>query len=69
MVLRRKAQGMTEYIIIIVLIAVACLAIVAVFGGKVKGMFTTANTALDGTGATGSSSDSGSGSGGISDVD
>lgn len=64
--MRRKAQGMTEYIIIIVLIAIACLGIVGVFGGKIKGMFTSTNEALDGTGATGSSSDDSS-SGGIAD--
>lgn len=42
-----KGQGMTEYIIIVVLISVAAVALVVLFGGKIKTLFTKANTGLD----------------------
>lgn len=37
---------MVEYAIMVAFIAGACIAIVAGFGGSVKGLFTTANSQL-----------------------
>ena len=34
-----SGQGMTEYILIVVLIAIAVLATTKMFGGKIKGLF------------------------------
>ena len=39
----KRAQGMTEYIIIVALIAIALILIVAVFGSNVKALFQGAN--------------------------
>ena len=36
-------QGMTEYVIILVAIAVVCIAIAVQFGGKIKALFEAAN--------------------------
>lgn len=46
LVKREKGQGMTEYIIILVLIAIVAIAIVTGFGGKIKGLWQTSNNAL-----------------------
>ena len=40
-------QGMTEYVIILVAIAVVCIAIAVQFGGKIKGLFETADGEID----------------------
>lgn len=40
-------QGMTEYVIILVAIAVVCIAIAVSFGGKIKALFETANDEID----------------------
>jgi len=45
---RRKAQGMTEYILIVALIAVAAIGIVTLFGDNLRKIFGTANNALAG---------------------
>jgi pilus assembly protein Flp/PilA len=42
--LNQKGQGMTEYILIVALIAVAVIASVKMFGGKVNQGFTNAAT-------------------------
>ncbi len=42
-----RGQGMTEYVIILVAIAVVCIAIAVSFGGKIKGLFETADTEID----------------------
>ena len=42
-----RGQGMTEYVIILVAIAVVCIAIAVQFGGKIKDLFTTADTEID----------------------
>ena len=34
-----KGQGMTEYVIILVAIAVVCIGIAVTFGGKIKALF------------------------------
>tara|TARA_R110002020_G_scaffold282183_1_gene497790 strand:+ start:196 stop:369 length:174 start_codon:yes stop_codon:yes gene_type:complete len=43
----QRGQGMTEYVIILVAIAVVCIAIAVQFGGKVKSLFETADVELD----------------------
>lgn len=45
---RRKAQGMTEYILIVALIAVAAIGVVTLFGDNLRRIFGTANNALAG---------------------
>ena len=42
-----KGQGMTEYVIILVGIAVVCIAIAVQFGGKIKALFETADSEID----------------------
>ncbi len=44
----RKAQGMTEYIIIVALIAIAAIGVVTLFGNNLRRIFGTANDALAG---------------------
>ena len=41
-----KGQGMTEYIIIIVLVAIAVIFVVTQFGGKIKEMFSGSTESL-----------------------
>lgn len=43
----KVGQGMTEYVIILVAIAVVCIAISVQFGGKIKSLFETADTEID----------------------
>jgi Flp pilus assembly pilin Flp len=43
----KAGQGMTEYVIILVAIAVVCIAISVQFGGKIKALFETADTEID----------------------
>jgi Flp pilus assembly pilin Flp len=40
-------QGMTEYVIILVAIAIVCIAISVQFGGKIKSLFETADQEID----------------------
>ena len=42
-----QGQGMTEYVIILVAIAVVCIAITVTFGGKIKALFETADAEID----------------------
>jgi len=42
-----QGQGMTEYVIILVAIAVVCIAIAVQFGGKIKALFETADSEID----------------------
>jgi Flp pilus assembly pilin Flp len=42
-----RGQGMTEYVIILVAIAVVCIAIAVQFGGQIKELFTTSSTQLE----------------------
>lgn len=44
----RKGQGMTEYIIIVALVAIAAIAIVTLFGNQIRGMFKHAGDRLAG---------------------
>lgn len=51
--LRRQAgQGMTEYIVIVALIAVAAIGVVTVFGDNVRQLFATAAGGLAGEAST-----------------
>jgi Flp pilus assembly pilin Flp len=42
-----QGQGMTEYVIILVAIAVVCIAITVTFGSKIKALFETADAEID----------------------
>ncbi len=42
----RSGQAMTEYVIIICIVAVAVLLVVGVFGTNVRSLFKSANTSL-----------------------
>ena len=41
-----RGQGMTEYVIILVAIAVVCIAIAIQFGAEIKALFETADVEL-----------------------
>ena len=43
----QRGQGMTEYVIILVAIAIVCIAISVQFGGKIKALFETADSEID----------------------
>jgi len=43
----QRGQGMTEYVIILVAIAVVCIAIAVQFGGEIKALFETADAEID----------------------
>jgi pilus assembly protein Flp/PilA len=43
----KRGQGMTEYILIIALIAILVLGAVKIFGGKIKDAFTKASSKVD----------------------
>jgi Flp pilus assembly pilin Flp len=49
----RKGQGMTEYIIIVALIAVACIVIVSLFGQQIRSVFASLGIAISGSQETG----------------
>lgn len=44
---QRRAQGMTEYIIIVALVAIALITIITLFGNKIKFLFTGSVKSLD----------------------
>tara|TARA_R100000808_G_C2141097_1_gene148915 strand:- start:1168 stop:1362 length:195 start_codon:yes stop_codon:yes gene_type:complete len=43
----QRGQGMTEYVIILVSIAIVCIAIAVQFGGKIENLFETADAEVD----------------------
>ena len=43
----QKGESMTEYIIIVALVAVAAIAVVSLFGGRIKTMFNKSAGALN----------------------
>ena len=45
---RRPGQGMTEYIIIVALIAIAAIGVVTIFGDNIRDLFAGATNALSG---------------------
>ncbi|MEX1227415.1 MAG: hypothetical protein WD623_08970 [Marinobacter sp.] len=46
----QAGQGMSEYIIVVALVALAAIAVVSMFGGVVKGQFSNMAAALSGDG-------------------
>ena len=42
-----SGQGMTEYVIILVSIAIVCIAIAVQFGGQIKALFEAADAEID----------------------
>ena len=44
----RRGQGMTEYIIIVALIAIAAIGVVTIFGDNIRDLFAGATNALAG---------------------
>lgn len=49
---REDGQGMTEYVIIVALIAVAAIGVVTAFGDNVRNLFATSTQALAGKAST-----------------
>ncbi len=49
---RKKGQGMTEYIILVALIAIALIAVITIFGKDLKRMFGNATDQLGGKSGT-----------------
>lgn len=45
----QKGQGMTEYIIIVALVAVGAIAVISLFGGRIKEVFNKSSAAMTGT--------------------
>jgi pilus assembly protein Flp/PilA len=45
----RRGQGMTEYIIIVALIAIAAIAVITLFGNNLRGLFGASANALAGS--------------------
>ena len=46
---RKRGQGMTEYIIVIAIIAIGAIAIIGIFGKQIKHAFNRIGSAIDGT--------------------
>ncbi len=49
---RERGQGMTEYIIIVALIAIGTIAVVTIFGNNIRALFGTSANALAGQSGT-----------------
>ena len=45
---RRSGQGMTEYIIIVALVAIASIAVVTIFGNQIRSLFSASTQQLQG---------------------
>ncbi len=45
---RRSGQGMTEYIIIVALVAIASIAVVTIFGDQIRELFSSSTKNLQG---------------------
>ena len=45
---RRSGQGMTEYIIIVALVAIASIAVVTIFGNQIRSLFSASTLQLQG---------------------
>ena len=45
---KRRGQGMTEYIIIVALIAIAAIGVVTIFGDNIRDLFAASTNALAG---------------------
>lgn len=53
---KKSGQAMVEYIIIVVLVAIACIVVVGAFGDRLRSMFDGATEELGGTGGSDGSS-------------
>ena len=49
---RRSGQGMTEYIIIVALVAIASIAVVTIFGNQIRSLFSDSVQELQGNQAS-----------------
>ncbi len=47
--LDRKGQGLTEYIIVVALVAIAAIGVVNIFGNQLRNQFATIITAMSGS--------------------
>ncbi len=47
--MKRRGQGMTEYILIVALIAIAAIGIITLFGDNIRRIFGASSDALNGT--------------------
>lgn len=50
--LRRRGQGATEYVIILVLVAIASIAVITVFGDQLRELFNVGTKRLQGDSTT-----------------
>lgn len=48
----RKGQGLTEYIIIVALVAIAAIGVVNIFGNQIRNQFATIVAAMSGSSLT-----------------
>ena len=48
MKMARKGQGMTEYIIIVALVAIASIGVVTIFGNQIRALFSASTRQLQG---------------------
>jgi pilus assembly protein Flp/PilA len=55
---RRRGQGMTEYIIVIAIVAIGAIAIIGLFGKQIKHAFNRMGSSIDGR-TVGSAGDQG----------
>ena len=55
-----EGQGMTEYIIIVALIAIAAIAVITIFGQNLRALFAASSNALGGEEANANVSNAGS---------
>lgn len=46
---KKRGQGMTEYIIIVALIAIGTIAVITLFGENIRALFGASTNALNGT--------------------
>jgi Flp pilus assembly pilin Flp len=60
-----EGQGMTEYIIMVALIAIAAIAVITFFGQNLRGLFSAAGNAIGGEEANANVSASGGGRTGV----
>ena len=49
---RKRGQGMTEYIIVIAIVAIGAIAILGLFGRQIKGAFARIGSAISGKAPT-----------------
>ena len=60
---KRKGQGATEYVIILVLVAIGSIAVIGFFGDNIRGLFVDSSSRLQGDTSTRSNDGASTGSG------